>query len=217
MGARPALNGEIRDGVAPVYLAQDALRRAERALRAELASLAVARADFPMLTAWGVENFSQTIHSLGCNYLAAVGRAAGFWAISEYPVRVPSVGAAGSVRPDVAWWDRDTGEPVLLGEFERAEARRTGKLVDKAGNLLRAHHALGERPRLLLLMGWALAGTDLGDPGPVRAVMASGCRAPDGTAVRGLGRHSTFLLATAVFGDLGAAAGNGRRLLRVLT
>jgi hypothetical protein len=95
--------------------------------------------------------------------------------------------------------------------------RRTAKLVAKARNLLRAHHALGERPRLLLLMGWALAGTDLGDLGPVRAVMASGFRAPDGTPVRGLGRHSTFVLATAVFGDLGAAAGHGRRLLRVLT
>jgi len=204
----------VQDGAPPPYrtATQDAVRQAEQALRTELGSLALAHAAFPMLTAWGVEDFSQTIHSLGCNYLAAVGREAGFWAMSEYPVRMPGNGPQRSVRPDVVWWQRPSGEAVVLGEFERAETRRPGKRVDKAKNLLQAHHALGERPRLLLLVGWALAGTDLGDPGVVRAVMASGFRAPDGAPVRGLGRGSTFLLATAVFGDLGGE----RKLLRVL-
>ena len=59
-----------------------------------------------MLTDWGVEDFSHTAHSLGCNYLTQIGREAGFWAMSEYPVRVPSVGAQHSVRTDVAWWER---------------------------------------------------------------------------------------------------------------
>ncbi len=182
-------------------------------LRTEFRSLAVARAAFPMLTAWGMEDFSHTIHSLGCNYLAAIGREAGFWAMSEYPVRVPSASGAGrSVRPDVAWWRRPSGEAVLLGEFERAEARKPGKLLDKARNLLWAHHALRERSRLLLLVGWALAGTDLGDLSEVRAVMANGFRAPDGTPVRGLGPGSAFLLATAVFGDVDGR----RRLLEVV-
>jgi hypothetical protein len=205
------VSDQVQDGAHPHYL--DAVRRAEQALRSEFRSLAVAHAAFPMLTAWGVEDFSHTIHSLGCNYLAAVGREAGFWAMSEYPVRVPSRSAAHSVRPDVAWWERVSGEAVVLGEFERAEARKPVKLADKARNLLQAHQALGERPRLLLLVGWALAGTDLGDRDAVRGVMASGFRAADGTPVRGLGRSSAFLLATAVFGDVGG----GRKLLAVLT
>ena len=191
----------------------DSVRQAEQALRAEFRSLALARAAFPMLTAWGVEDFSHTIHSLGCNYLTAIGRDAGFWAMSEYPVRVPSKGHQHSVRPDVAWWERPSGEAVVLGEFERAEPRKPAKLVEKAKNLLQAHHALGERPRVLLLVGWALAGTDLGDLGSVRAVMASGFRAADGAPVRGLGRSSGFLLATAVFGDIEG----DRKLLQVLT
>lgn len=185
---------------------------AEQALRAEFRSLELARAAFPMLTAWGVEDFSHTIHSLGCNYLTVIGRNAGFWAMSEYPVRVSSAGTQYSVRPDVAWWERPSGEVVVLGEFERAEPRKPTKLVEKAKNLLQAHHALGERPRLLLLVGWAIAGTDLGDVGSVRATMASGFRAADGAPVSGLGRSSVFLLATAVFGD----NEGDRKLLQVL-
>jgi len=188
------------------------VHQAERTLRDEFRTLEFARSAFPMLTTWGVEDFGQTIHSLGCNYLAALGREAGFWAMTEYPVRVPSNDVARSVRPDVAWWDKATGEPVVLGEFERAEAHKPGKLAHKARNLLQAHQALGPRPRLLLLVGWALAGTDLGHPGEVREVMASGFRAEDGTPVRGLGRRSVFLLATAVFADVDG----GRKLLRVL-
>lgn len=60
----------------------DSVRQAEQALRAEFGTLALARSAFPMLTAWGVEDFSHTIHSLGCNYLTAIGREAGFWAMS---------------------------------------------------------------------------------------------------------------------------------------
>jgi hypothetical protein len=189
------------------------VQQAETILRAEFVSLDFARRAFPMLTAWGVEDFSHTIHSLGCNYLAAIGRDAGFWAMTEYPVRVSSAGASRSVRPDVAWWERPSGEAVVLGEFERAEPRKPGKLTEKAKRLMQAHQTLGDRPRLLLLVGWALAGTDLGDLGEVRAIIASGFHAPDGTPVSGLKRTSSFLLATAVFGD---DDGN-HRLLEVLT
>lgn len=189
------------------------VHQAEQALRAEFRSLALAHDAFPMLTAWGVEDFSHTIHSLGCNYLATIGRDAGFWAMSEYPVRVPSTGHQRTVRPDVAWWEKSSAEVVVLGEFERAEPRNPAKLVAKARNLLQAHHALDERPRLLLLLGWAIAGTDLGDIGAVRAIIGGGFRAADGTPISGLERSSVFLLATAIFGDI-----KGRRkLLQVLT
>ncbi len=173
----------------------------EAVLRAELRSLEIARDTLPMLTAWGVEDFSHTIHSLGCNYLTAIGRAAGFWAMSEYPIRVPQPGAGHSIRPDVAWWERSTREVALIGEFERAEPRNATKLVDKARNLLQAHHALGERPRVLVLLAWAMAGTNLGDLAAVRGVMANGFRTSSGVPVRGLGPRSRFVLATAVFGE----------------
>ena len=46
----------------------------------EFSSLSFIAEAFPMLTDWGVEDFSLTIHSLGCNYLSALGRSLDFWA-----------------------------------------------------------------------------------------------------------------------------------------
>ncbi len=37
-----------------------------------------------MLTAWGVRDESVGVHSLGFNYLAALGRHLGFWAATEF-------------------------------------------------------------------------------------------------------------------------------------
>ncbi|MBT2989950.1 MAG: hypothetical protein KME65_13430 [Candidatus Thiodiazotropha sp. (ex Ctena orbiculata)] len=189
----------------------DAIRQTAQAIDDEFRSLEFARQAFPMLIDWGVEDFSITVHSLGCNYLSALGRELGFWAISEYPVRVPREGAAHSVRPDVAWWARKSGELALLGEFERFVPRMPGKLAEKARNLLQAHHTLGEQPRILLLVGWALAGTDIGSLDEVRAVVHNGFRPPDAPAVPALGQDSVFILAIAVFGDVK----NKRRLLRM--
>lgn len=181
------------------------------ALRQELRSLAFAREEFPMLASWGVEDFSHTIHSLGCNYLSAFGRQRGFWAISDYPVRVSARANGHSVRPDVVWWDRARSEVVLLGEFERVDGRGVAKLIDKARNLLQAHHALGEKPRILLLLGWTLAGTEVGSLESVRAVMHEGLRPTGGRAIPGLKDDSAFILGTVVFGDIGGT----RRLVEV--
>ena len=181
------------------------------ALRGEFRSLEFAREEFPMLTTWGVDDFSHTIHSLGCNYLSAFGRQCGYWAISDYPIRVDTRANGHSVRPDVAWWDKSTSGAVLLGEFERVDGRGVAKLVDKARNLLEAHHALSERPRILLLVGWTLAGTEVGCLNSVRAVMHDGFRPTGGYAIPGLEHDSRFILGTAVFGDVGGA----RRLVEV--
>ncbi|MEW8552663.1 MAG: hypothetical protein AB2605_02625 [Candidatus Thiodiazotropha sp.] len=189
----------------------DSIRQTAKAIDDEFRSLAFAREAFPMLIDWGVEDFSTTVHSLGCNYLSALGREMGCWAISEYPVRVPKAGAAHSVRPDVAWWAKESGELALLGEFERFVPRMPGKLADKARNLLQAHYALGEQPRILLLVGWALAGTEIGSLDEVRAVVQNGFRPPNAPAVPALGNESVFILAIAVFGDVQGK----RRLLRV--
>ena len=183
------------------------VRQNAESLRTEFKTLEFARGAFPMLTDWGVEDFSHTIHSLGCNYLSALGREFGHWAISDYPVRV----GARSIRPDVVWWDKANSGVALLGEFERFEPRNRGKFLDKAKNLLQTHRALTDRPRILLLVGWTLAGTECGAMEDVRSLIHSGFRSDTATPVPGLDSESVFVLATAVFGD---QAGT-RRLLGV--
>ena len=89
-----------------------------------------------MLTDWGVEDFSLTIHSLGCNYLSSLGREHGYWAMSEYPVRVSKPGVVSSIRPDTVWWSRPDGNVILLGEFERYIPGQEQKLMEKARNLV---------------------------------------------------------------------------------
>ena len=189
----------------------EAVRHNATALRTEFETLAFARDAFPMLTDWGVEDFSHTIHSLGCNYLSALGRELGHWAISDYPVRVSGAGGGQSIRPDVVWWDKGTVAAALLGEFERFETRNKSKFLDKARNLLLTHHALGAAPRVLLLVGWTLAGTECGAMEEVRALIHTGFRSESGISIPGLERDSAFVLAAAVFGD---QAGK-RRLLGV--
>jgi hypothetical protein len=83
--------------------------------------------------------------------------------------------------------------------------------VEKTRNLLQAHHALGERPRILLLVGWTLSGTDLGLHDEVRRVIYGGFYPIGSLGVPGLSGDSVFIHATAVFGD----ANGMRRLIRV--
>ena len=100
---------------------------------------------------------------------------------------------------------------ALLGEFERFEPRNKAKFLDKARNLLITHRALGDVPRVLLLVGWTLAGTECGAMAEVRSLIHAGFRSNTGATVPGLDQDSAFVLATAVFGD---EAGK-RRLLGV--
>lgn len=176
-------------------------------LNREFSSLEFARDEFPMLTTWGVKDESICVHSLGCNYLSALGRQLGFWAINEYPVRVSSR----YIRPDIVWWTRPDGSPLLLGEFERFEPGQTSKLVDKARNLMQTYEALERKPEALLLMAWTIAGTDISANSVVRSVAFDGFRTPEGQLIEGLGTEATFVLAHAIFGQ-----SNGQlRLLEV--
>ena len=163
-----------------------------------------------MMVDWGVEDFSHTIHSLGCNYLSAFGREAGFWAVSEYPVRIPTSDRSHSVRSDVAWWARPQGDVILVGEFERYDGGES-KLAEKAKNLLQAHHTLGDAPRVLLLVAWTISGTNVGTNDNVDRVMHRGFQPKNAPEVPGLSGSSAFVMATAVFGDIDGR----RRLLRI--
>jgi hypothetical protein len=180
-------------------------------LNAEFNSLQFARDSFPMLTSWGVQDFSVTIHSLGCNYLTALGRYLGCWSASEYPVRASENQSSSSVRPDVVWWSKETSHAVLIGEFERFDPRLRQNLIEKARNLLKAHYEVGEMPRILLLMAWAMAGTDLSCLEEVRATGHNGFVDSDGRTFPGLRRDSSFIIASAIFGY----ANNIHRLLAI--
>ena len=167
----------------------------EQLLR-EFDSLAFARAEFPMLTDWGVIDESVAVHSLGYNYLANLGRRLGYWAATEYPIRV----GRSFVRPDVVWWCKASKRLVLIGEFERFDAGQNEKLSDKSKNLLLSYEALGRTAETLLLMPWTTAGTNLSGNHTATSVAYEGFRADDGTMIRGIGQEATFILAHAVFG-----------------
>lgn len=168
----------------------------------EFATLSFAKDTFPMLTEWGVEDFSLTIHSLGCNYLSALGRNMGFWAISEHPVRVTTAGITRCIRPDVAWWSKPEARVTLIGEFERFDPRQKQKLLGKARNLLQTHHEIGDQPRVLLLLAWTLSGTDMSVLAEVRALGHNGFRTSEGLTVSGLGTRCALIVAVAVFGSV---------------
>lgn len=179
---------------------------AEQLLRQEFRSLAVAREQFPMLTDWGVGDFSETVHSLGMNYLTAIGRSIGRIAVSEFPVKLAgSQSVAGEtpgfVRPDVVWWGRDSRRVELIGEFERFEVNSAKRQVfnDKVRNLLLAHCVLDPGPRVLLLMLWAISGTQTPAPGEFQSLIRSGFRTPGGVRVAGLYPESRLIVATAIF------------------
>ena len=174
----------------------------EIALRQEFKSLAFARAEFPMLTTWNVEDFSETIHSLGMNYLSAFGRHCHRWAASEYPIRVARAdGSSSHVRLDTVWWSRPTRAVELLAEFERYE-QQMGKqfvLAEKVRLLLLAHHQLGPSPRVLLLLIWTLSGRTPQRLTELRNLTRTGYRTSDGLSIPGLDSESRLLIATAVF------------------
>jgi hypothetical protein len=166
----------------------------------EFQTLAFAKEAFPMMIDWGTEDFSLTIHSLGCNYLSALGRHLGFWAMSEYPVRIIRKGTGEALRPDVVWWSKPQGHAMLIGEFERYDPSQPHKLLNKAQHLLHVHRELGQNPRVLLLMTWALLGTDLNVLQKARSIGHDGFRTPRGVVVSGIGGKSIFVVAAAVFG-----------------
>lgn len=165
----------------------------------EFNSLSFISSAFPMLTDWGVEDFSLTIHSLGCNYLSALGRSLDFWAMSEYPVRLLKNGT-GSIRPDAVWWKIPDRDIILLGEFERFDPSNKNKIVEKAQNLIQTHYEVGDRPRLLVLMVWTMAGTDLSFLKNVQKIANEGFRTNDGKLIPGIGSSSTFMVPAVVFG-----------------
>jgi hypothetical protein len=187
------------------------IAQTEAVLRQEFGSLTFARTEFPMLTDWGIEDFSETVHSFGMNYLAALGRHAGRWAVSEFPVQTQGLEEDGFVRLDAVWWSRPSGQVELLAEFERYEpgVAKWAGIVEKARHLLLCHREMPAGPRLLLLMVWSLSGRVPARLEEVRKLARTGYRSAGNRCVAGVGPESRFLVATPVF-----VKGEGRLRLR---
>ena len=169
----------------------------------EFSQLAIARSQFPMWTDWGVEDESVAVHSLGLTYLTTVGQQTGYACCCEYPV------AGHKVRADSVWWDKETRAPVALFEFERHKGG--SELVDKVQNLLRAHHSLKDKPKLLCLVFWTKNFYPLGDEGVANLwqIFERGFVAEDRQRVQ---PASTRLLR--IFECLHEDAGPGRHTLK---
>jgi hypothetical protein len=181
-----------------------------QALDKEFRTLNFLRDTFPMLTDWAVRDESVLIHSLGCNYLAALGRHLGFWAINECPFRVSG---NKTIRPDAAWWHRPDRQVVFLAEFERYEDGQDGKLAAKARNLVETYAAIDPNPVVVLLLTWVFAGTDLKNARMAGTVAYNGFQGEGNTWNSGMNRDHRFLHYFAVFGREGECS----RLLRIQT
>ncbi len=179
---------------------------AHAALSAELKTLDIARAQYPMWTDWGVEDESVAVHSLGLSYLTTVGQHAGYVCCCEYPV------AGHKVRADSVWWDKETRTPAALFEFERYKGGP--ELVDKVRNLLRAYHSLEGKPSLLCLVFWTKNFYPLGDEGMrhLWQILERGFLAEDRSRVAPAATH---LLR--VYECLHENAGHGRHTLKQIT
>ena len=114
---------------------------------------------------WGVKDEDALVHSVGMNFLAALGRQAGFVGLVEFPVPHAERWPDKIVRVDAAWIDTAARRPRLLAEFQRYTTDVDAQ--DKLANLFVAGHAFPTPPELLVLCLWAVDGTQVG-VGPYR-------------------------------------------------
>ncbi len=164
--------------------------------------------EFPMLTEGRVADVGLAIHSLGLNYLAALGRELGCPAVTEFPL-VPGDSplydqtdfSGLEVRPDVVWFNRQSRAPVLLAEFERYDevpAKRR-LILEKAENLVLAHHLSPGQQRILLLSLWTFTGVRVSGLAEISTHIRSGFRRSGSTPINGLPGDVRFLVATFLF------------------
>jgi hypothetical protein len=190
------------------------LAQLEARIRTEFRAMAYLRREFPMLTEGRVSDVGLAIHSLGLNYLAAFGRELGCPAVTEFPLVSEDSSPLGrkidftgfKVRPDVVWFNRQSRAPILLAEFERYdEVSAKRRLIEKAENLVLAHHLSPGQERILLLALWTFTGVTVSGLAEICTRVRSGFRRGGSTPVNGLSRNARFLVATFLFARQGAS------------
>jgi hypothetical protein len=161
---------------------------------------------FPMLSISGVRDYSETVHSMGLNYITEIGRRLdGFTAISECPVYPINENFSHSVtrevRPDSIWYNKENLKPVLVSEFERFEnsKAKNDKLREKIENLLIAYHQLGRNLPIILFVYWSYNGIVPKDIEKYISIFDEGFRLPNGTYINGINSfESDYLVFQAV-------------------
>jgi hypothetical protein len=165
---------------------------------------------FPMMTKFGVVDYSETVHTLGLNYITAIGRyIEGITSISESPVYPYSelcnydikiaeksnygINNIDEIRLDSTWYLKEDNSPVLICEFERYEKNRQKdkKVREKIENLLIAYHQLGSSVPIILFVYWSYAGENPGRIDEYISVLDNGFRKTDGFYVRGINALKT--------------------------
>lgn len=172
---------------------------------------------FPMMTKFGVRDYSETVHSLSLNYITAIGRAIDeIAAVSEYPVypyesnynqsnmiaESPSSyyeekkSKDAEIRPDSIWYSKNDNTPVLISEFERYEKNRikNKKLEEKIQNLLIAYHQLGSKVPIILFVYWSYASVTPGDMCDVISILDKGFTLPNKKFISGIDSSRTSYL-----------------------
>lgn len=171
---------------------------------------------FPMMTKFGVRDYSETVHSLALNYITAIARAIDEIAtVSEYPVypyesnynesnmiaESPSLYEENKtkdaeVRPDSIWYSKKDNSPILISEFERYEKNRikNKKLEEKIQNLLIAYHQLGSKVPIILFVYWSYASVTPGDMSNVISILDKGFTLPNKKFISGIDSSRTSYL-----------------------
>ena len=151
---------------------------------------------FPMLTEFGVPDYSETVHSYGLNYLTAIGRELeGITAVSECPVFAPE-SSLSEVRPDSVWFNIEDNDPLLIAEFERYDNSITKqkKLKQKLQNLVIGYHQLGGDLEYLLLVYWSYPGVTIRKKDELISILNEGFTLPNGRYVKGINSFQTSYL-----------------------
>lgn len=139
---------------------------------AEFTSLRLLATHYPAMAVTGVRDSGPAIHSHFLSYLLALGNHLGYSAVADSPLAFPSTEPeqpdADLIRPDSTWYDRESGRPVVIAEFERHEPRLAGKLREKAQNLVAFYYQASGAPSLVLFIYWVLSGRTANLAGVVR-------------------------------------------------
>lgn len=145
-----------------------------------------ATSHLPMWAEWGVRDASHLIHSLGCTFLTAIGREAGFASVSEVPAPREGVleGVEEDVRSDSVWFNRTTRSVDLIAEFERYAGQQKD-LSPKIESLLLAQQRWGNENAVLVLAYWTIGYVTLPDHQELKAITRAGYRAAGGQRVPG--------------------------------
>ncbi len=154
-----------------------------------------------MLTHYGVRDYSESVHSTGLNYLTEIGRQVeGVISLSEFPVYPIDNQYLHSltreVRPDSVWFNRATGLPLLVAEFERFESSKLkhDKLREKIENLLLAYHQFGGKLALILFVYWSYQGAVPKDIDNYLRIFDEGYRLANGKYIPGINSFHTECL-----------------------